>query len=56
MRHNNIIDVLSGPRRLLDSDGSAAPSNAILSREECQALVDRVKKMSKADAIEVHDG
>ncbi|MBC7898289.1 MAG: TldD/PmbA family protein [Cytophagaceae bacterium] len=53
MQRNNIIDVLSGPARLLERDGSAAPGNAILTRDECQALVDRVKKMSKADAVEV---
>lgn len=50
---NNIIDVLSGPKRLLERDGSSAPGNAILSRDECQALVARVKGMSRADAFDV---
>ena len=56
MRRSNIIDVLSGPARLLASDGTEAPNGAVLSREESQALVERVVKMSKADGIDVQIG
>src|SRR5690606_5602198 len=40
------------PRRLLARD-AAIPEGAILSREEAQALIDRIKAMSKADEIQV---
>ncbi|MGQ0647956.1 MAG: TldD/PmbA family protein [Gemmatimonadaceae bacterium] len=53
MRRNTTIDVRSGPRRLLEPDGTEAPDSAVLTRDEAQALVERVKKLSKADAIEV---
>ena len=53
MRRNQLIDVLSGPARLLDADGTAAPDGAVLSRDEAQALVERVRRMSRADAVEV---
>lgn len=56
MRRSNIIDVLSGPARLLASDGTEAPNDAILSREEAQALIERVVKMSKAEGIDVQIG
>ena len=53
MRRNNVIDVLSGPARLRDRDGTEAPNGAILTRDEAQALIVRVVKMSKADSIEI---
>ncbi len=56
MRRSSISDVLSGPSRLLDRDGTELPNGAVLSRDEAQALVERVVKMSKADAIEVQIG
>lgn len=56
MRRSPIIDVLSGPRRLMDRDGTMAPDGAVLAREEAQALVERVTRMSKADAIDVQVG
>lgn len=56
MRRSNITEVLSGPARLLASDGTELPNGAILSREEAQSLVERVVKMSKADGIDVQVG
>ncbi|MEO6444229.1 MAG: TldD/PmbA family protein [Gemmatimonadaceae bacterium] len=56
MRRDNISEVLSGPARLLGPDGTFLPDSSVLSREEAQALVERVVKMSKADAIEVQIG
>ena len=56
MRRNNITDALSAPRRLLDRDGTVAPNGAVLSREEAQALIERVVKISKADGIDVQVG
>jgi predicted Zn-dependent protease len=53
MRRDNITEVLSGPSRLLDRDGTQAPSGAVLSRDDAMALVERVKKLSRADAVEV---
>ena len=53
MRRHHISDAISAPARLLDRDGTILPSGAVLSREDAQALVERVKKFSKADAIEV---
>jgi predicted Zn-dependent protease len=53
MRRDSITEVLSGPVRLRDRDGTQAPRGAVLSRDEAQALVDRVRQMSKADAVEV---
>lgn len=41
------------PRRLLERDGAAIPEGAILTREQAQALIERVKGMSKAEAVEV---
>jgi predicted Zn-dependent protease len=61
MRRSNITEVLSepwlsGPNRLLDSQGRPVASSAIISREEAQALVQRVVAMSKADGIDVQVG
>jgi predicted Zn-dependent protease len=56
MRRSNITEVLSAPNRLLDAEGAAVQSGAILSREEAQALVQRVVGMSKADGIDVQIG
>src|SRR5215218_8838898 len=46
----------SSPRRLLDdaAHGALAAPNAILTREEAQALIERTVKFSKADAIRVN--
>jgi len=56
MRRSNITEVLSAPNRLLDSEGMPVQSGAILSRDEAQALVQRVVGMSKADGIDVQVG
>lgn len=61
MRRSNITEVpgepwLSAPRRLLDSQGAVAPSGAVLTREEAQALIQRVVGMSRADGIDVQIG
>jgi predicted Zn-dependent protease len=56
MRRSNITDVLSGPARLLANDGTEVPNGAVLTREEAQALVERIVKMSKADGIDVQIG
>jgi predicted Zn-dependent protease len=42
------------PRRLIDT--AEPPNGAVLSREEAQSLVERVVKMSKADAVKVSVG
>jgi len=56
MQRHNVSEVPSGPARLLDRDGTPVPNGAVLSRDEAQALIERVVKMSKADAIEVQIG
>jgi predicted Zn-dependent protease len=56
MARERMDDLLRGPARLLPRDGLAVPNGAVLSREEAQALVERVVKMSKADAIRVTIG
>jgi len=53
MRRDNITEVLSAPARLYDRDGTALAADAILSREDAQALVERIKKFSRAEAVEV---
>jgi predicted Zn-dependent protease len=52
-----------GPRRLIPEESSAlgarrsalpeVPPGAVLSRDQAQALIERIKKMSKADTIKV---
>ena len=57
MRRSNITEVLTGPHRLLDSQGQPAGAAAnLLTREEAQALIQRVVAMSKADGIDVQVG
>ena len=57
MRRSNITEVLTGPNRLLDSQGQPAGAAAnLLTREEAQALIQRVVAMSKADGIDVQVG
>jgi predicted Zn-dependent protease len=51
LRH--LRDVLGTPRGLMDRDGTPVPTGAVLSRDEALALVDRVRALSKADAVEV---
>lgn len=53
MRRDNITEVLSAPARLYHADGSAPANDSILSRDDAQALIERIKKFSTADAIEV---
>ena len=53
MRRNNFSEVVTAPARLYDRDGTIAPNDAIMSRDEAQALVERIKKFSKAEAVEV---
>lgn len=56
MPRNHTTDVLSAPRRLIPRDGAALPNGTVLSRDEAQSLVERITKLSKADAIEVQIG
>lgn len=49
-------DLLGAPARLIDRDGAAVPNGAVLTREESQALIERVVKMSKADSVKVTIG
>lgn len=42
------------PKRLLDAARSAIPAGAVMPREQAQALVEKVVKMSKADSITVN--
>ena len=61
MKRSDFTEVLgepspSEPRRLIVQQGRPAASSTILSREEAQALVQRVVAMSKADGIDVQIG
>ena len=58
MSRSNITEALSEPERLLNQQGRpAAPASAnLFTREEAQALVQRVVGMSKADGIDVQIG
>jgi predicted Zn-dependent protease len=61
MRRSDITEVLgepwlSGPNRLLDHQGKPATMPAMITRDEAQALVQRVVAMSKADGIDVQIG
>ena len=42
------------PKRLLDKAAALVPDGAVMPREQAQALIERVVKMSKADAISVN--
>lgn len=53
MRRYNISDAISAPSRLIDRDGTILPNGAVLSRDDAQALVERVRRFSKSDGIEV---
>lgn len=53
MRRDHITEVLSAPARLYHADGRAAANDSILSRDDAQALIERIKKFSTAEAIEV---
>lgn len=44
------------PVRLLNSEASAIPAGAILTREQTQNIIERAVKMSKADSISVNVG
>ena len=50
---NAAYGVAGAPRRLLEREDAAVPPGAILTREEAQALIERIKKMSQAEAIKV---
>ena len=61
MKRSDITEVLgepslSGPTRLLDHQAKPATSPAMITRDEAQALVQRVVAMSKADGIDVQIG
>src|SRR5262245_50112427 len=56
MRRSDITEVLSGPNRLLDEQGKPAAAPAMITRDEAQALMQRVVAMSKADGIDVQIG
>lgn len=43
----------NAPRRLVSPLGAAIPAGAVLTREDAQALVERVVRMSKADTVKV---
>ncbi len=53
MNSRHLLDARSAPRGLMERDGSVAPAGAVLTRDEAQALVERVRQMSKADGVEV---
>jgi len=57
MRRSNITEVLSGPNRLVDSQGRPVGAAAnLMTREEAQALIQRVVAMSKSDGVDVQVG
>ena len=61
MKRSDFTEVLAEPsrtepRRLLTQQGRPASTSGILSREEAQALVQRVVAMSKAEGIDVQIG
>jgi predicted Zn-dependent protease len=58
MRRSNITEALSEPERLLESQGRPMASGGVtlFTRDEAQALVQRVVAMSKADGIDVQIG
>jgi predicted Zn-dependent protease len=43
-----------GPKRLLDKAATYLPEGAIMAREQAQALIEKVVKMSKADDVQVN--
>jgi predicted Zn-dependent protease len=57
MRRNSFSEVVSAPARLYDRDGTMlqneSADEAILDRGDAQALIERIKKFSKAEAVEV---
>ncbi|MBK8061179.1 MAG: hypothetical protein IPK33_25790 [Gemmatimonadetes bacterium] len=57
MRRNNFSEVVTAPARLYDRDGTMlqndAANEAIVDRSDAQALIKRIKKFSKAEAVEV---
>ena len=53
MRRNNFSEVVTAPARLYDRDGTVQPNDAIMDRSDAQALIERIKKFSKAEAVEV---
>ncbi len=50
------IEGRRAPVRLLNSEASAIPAGAILTREQTQNIIERAVKMSKADSISVNVG
>jgi len=42
------------PKRLIESADAAMPEGAVMTREQAQAIVEKVVKMSKADEISVN--
>ena len=55
-RLSGAFGLADAPRRLIEREAAEIPAGAILSREEAQALIERVKKMSKAEAVKVSIG
>ena len=53
MRRDNFSEVVTAPARLYDRDGTVQPNDAIMDRSDAQALIERIKKFSKAEAVEV---
>lgn len=53
MRRSNFGEALAAPARLYQLDETVLPSDAIMDRAEAQALIERIRKFSKADAVEV---
>ena len=43
-----------GPKRLLEKAAAAMPEGAVMQREQAQALIEKVVKMSKADEVSVN--
>ena len=42
------------PKRLLDKAAAALPEGAVMTREQAQAVIEKVSKMSKADEVSVN--
>ncbi|HMN07515.1 MAG TPA: TldD/PmbA family protein [Gemmatimonadaceae bacterium] len=53
MRRSDFSEVVTAPARLYHHDGTVLPNDAIMDRAEAQALIERIRKFSKADAVEV---
>ncbi len=51
-----VIDTAREPKRLFVSDSAAPPTEALISREEAQSIIQKIAKLSKADEVTVNLG